>query len=131
MIPIVFINSRSVPFVDLIMNGSKIYETRSRDVLRYIFDTGKRFLIAETGNGKPLVRCSARIRSVTVVKTEDAWNQYRLFHSVPVGSEYDWKPDTKKKVLYELESVLPVPVPFHPAEGKRHGRIWMEYSGRA
>ena len=121
----VFINSKSGPFVDMIMNKQKIFETRSRDVLRFLFDTGERFLIAETGNGKPLVRCSARIRSIVTIYTENAWNTYRTFHAVPVGSEYDWKPGTRKKVLYELADVLPVPVPFHP-EGKRHGRTWIE-----
>lgn len=131
MIPVLFINSRSVPFVDLIMNGTKVYETRSRNVLRSLAESGKRFLIAETGNGKPLVKCSARIRSVIVIKTQESWDLFRPLHSVPAGSAYDWKPETKKKVLYELDSALPVSAPFHPAEGKRHGRTWMEYNGRA
>ena len=126
MIPVVFINSRSVPFVDLIMEGKKQYETRSRDVLRFLSDSGRRFLIAETGSGRPLVRCSARIRSVVVIHSEKMWNQYRTCHAVPAGSAYDWKPCTNKKILYELADVQPVPVPFHPPEGKRHGRTWME-----
>lgn len=130
MIPIVFINSRSVPFVDMIINSEKIFETRSRNVLRFLFESGQRFLIAETGNRKPLVRCSARIKGITVVYTKEAWNSYRLFHSVPVGSEFDWKPGTKKKVMYQLDDVRSVPVPFNPPEGKRHGRTWMELSCR-
>ena len=131
MIPIVFINSSSVPYVDMIIKGKKIYETRSRNVLRSAFNYGNRFLIAETGKGKPCVRCSAIIDSVLTIYTEEEWNRYRKYHSVPEGSEYDWKPDTKKKILYELSDVRPVSVPFVPAEGKRHGRIWMEYNGKA
>lgn len=129
MIPIVFINSRSVPFVSMIMEGKKIYETRSRNVLKMIFESGRRFMIAETGNGKPVVRCSARIRSVHTVYTPEAWETFRTWHCVPSGSEYDWTDGTKKKVLYELYGVLPL-APFVPAEGKRHGRVWMEYNGK-
>ena len=130
MIPIIFINSKSVPFVELIMEKTKIFETRSRNVLQFLFNTGSRFLIAETGNGKPVVKCSAEIRSVTTVYTKEAWQKYRLFHCVPYGSDFDWKPDTKKKVMYELCNVRPVPVPFVPESGKRHGRVWMEYYGK-
>lgn len=128
-IPIIFINSRSVPFVEMIMNSEKIFETRSRDVLRFLFETGQRFFIAETGKGKPVVRCSTRIRSVVVVYDKTAWDTYRTFHLVPPGSEFDWKPGTRKKVLYQLDDVRPVSDPFVPPEGKRHGRVWMEYSG--
>ena len=129
MTPILFINSSEVPFVDLILSGQKIYETRSRHVLRSAFERGTRILIAETGKGKPVVRCSACIGSYRIIYTEDAWNRYRAFHAVPAGSAYDWKPDTKKKVLYELCDVQPVPVPFTPPDSKRHGRVWMEYNG--
>lgn len=126
MIPIIFINSRSVPFVDMIMEGKKLYETRTRNVLKSAFEYGNRFLIAETGNGKPVVRCSATIEAMHTLYTEEAWNRYRNLHAVPAGSEFDWKPDTKKKVLYHLTDVQPVE-PFVP-EGKRHGRTWMECS---
>ena len=74
---------------------------------------------------------SARIRSITTIYTAEAWQTYRKFHCVPEGSEYDWQPDTKKKVLYELYDVFPIADPFIPAEGKRHGRTWMEYNGKA
>lgn len=124
MIPVLFINSHSVPFVDMIMDGRKLYETRKRNVLRSAFEYGNRFLIAETGSGRPRVRCSATIESMVTIYTKEAWDRYRKLHAVPVGSEFDWKPDTKKKVMYLLEDVRPV-TPFVP-EGKRHGRTWME-----
>ena len=126
MLPVVFINSRSVPYVDMIMDRQKPMETRSRDMLRFLAESGTPFLIAETGKGDSLVRCSARIRSVLTVYTADEWNRLRSAHRVPAGSQYDWKDGTKKKVLYELCDILPVPVPFHPSDGIRHGRVWME-----
>ena len=110
------------------MTGKKKYETRSSNMLRSLI--GHRVMLAETGNGKPLVRCSARISEVVECFTQEAYESYRRFHAVPVGSEYDWKPGTKKKVLYRLDNVIREPEPFHPAEGKRHGRTWMEYNGR-
>jgi len=129
MIPVVFINSKSVPFVELIMKCEKIFETRSRDMLRFLFETGQRFYIAETGKGKPVIRCSATIKGITEVYTENAWNNYRCFHCVPVGSSYDWQPGTKKKVMYQLDDVVPVPVPFVlPSDSVRHGRVWAEYN---
>ena len=124
MMTALFINSHSVPFVDMIMEGQKLCETRTRNVLRSAIEHGNRFLIAETGKGLPLVRCSATVESILTIHTKDEWEKYRNFHAVPVGSEYDWKPDTKKKVLYFLADVRPVE-PFVP-EGKRHGRTWME-----
>ena len=124
MIPVIFINCQAEPYVDMIMKGKKIYAARPRNVLWSAFKYGTRFLIAETGNGKPLVRCSATIDSVHTIYTEKAWNRYRNLHTIPAGSKFDWKPDTKKKVLYHLTNVLPVE-PFIP-EGKRHGRTWME-----
>ena len=86
-------------------------------------------MIAETGHGRPLVRCSAVIDEVIEVFTREAWEEYLQFTWVPVGSEYDWKPDTKKKVLYHLKDVKPVK-PFRlPFNARRHGRVWAEYEG--
>lgn len=128
MIPVVWINCRSVPYVEKIMNLSKIYETRSVNSLRSL--VGKRVLICETGKGKSMVRCSARIVNAFPVRSAYEWDMFREYTCVPVGSEYDWQPDTKVKWLYELDSILIESVPFHPAEGKRHGRVWMEYAGK-
>ena len=128
MIPVIWINSRSVPYVDKIINLSKIYETRSQNTLAPL--VGKRVLICETGKGKSMVRCSARIVNAFPVRSAYEWDMFREYTCVPVGSKYDWQPDTKVKWLYELDSILIESVPFHPAEGKRHGRVWMEYAGK-
>lgn len=126
MIPIIFINCKHQPFVSDIISGLKQYETRNRNTLgRFL---GDRVLLAETGHGRPLVRCSCQIDQIVEVFTREKWEKYRQFAWVPVGSDYDWQPDTKKKVLYRLADVQPVE-PFHPVHGRRHGRIWMEYKG--
>lgn len=129
MIPVLFINCKSAPFIDDIIKGNKIFETRSINSLRSL--VGKRVLICQTGKGKSLVRCSARIVNAFPVSSFHEWDMFREYTRVRSDSPYEWKPDTKKKWLYELSSVIIESVPFHPAEGVRHGRVWMEYNGKA
>lgn len=128
MTPIIFINCSDLAYVDSIMTGTKKYETRTRNTLKALlsWSLGERVLIAETGHGAPVVRCSAVIDRITEVFTEEDWLPYVMDADIAVGGKYDWKPDTKKKVLYHLTDVRPVK-PFTPPEGKRHGRVWMEY----
>lgn len=125
MTPIVFINCKKHPFVDQIMSGQKAYETRTRNTLgRFL---GERILLAETGYRKPFVRCSAVISEIVEVFNRDEWIKYLRDACIPEGSTYDWQPWTKKKVLYKLADVIPF-APFTPPEGRRHGRVWMEYA---
>ena len=120
---IIFINCKAEPFVDDILAHRKLYETRTRNMLgRFL---GERIFIAETGHGKPVVRCSAKIAEVHAVFVPEAWERYRKRACIRSGSQYDWKDDTKVKWLYRLTDVRPVK-PFIPAEGRRHGRVWME-----
>ena len=128
MIPVVFINCSSAPFVDKIISREKVYETRSRNTLAALI--GKRVLIAETGKGRPVVRCIATIYKAFPLRTRHAFEMFRYYTSVPEGSKYDWTDGTTEKWLYELADVRPVPVPFHPRQGVRHGRVWMEFAGR-
>lgn len=130
MIPVIFINCKDEPYIDAIMNGTKTYETRSKNTLKALLSwaLGERVLIAETGNGAPVVRCSAVIDHFGAVYTKERWNELRKVHRVPFGSEYDWKPETKVKWLYHLSDVQLV-APFIP-EGRRHGRTWMECNDR-
>lgn len=124
----IFINTSKHPFVDQIMLRLKLYETRNRNTLgRFL---GERILLAETGHGKPIARGTAEITEVIEVYTQEAWEKYRNEACIPAGSDYDWKPNTKKKVLYRLSSVTPCE-PFRLPEGIRHGRICMEYEGSA
>ena len=126
MLPVVFINSRSVPYVDLIMRGEKRYETRSRRTLHAL--VGRRILIAETGRRKlSLVRCSAILAAEVPVRSREDWERLRPFHCVPAGDAFDWKPDARVRWLYTLEDVQPIRNPFRCPEGVRHGRTWLEY----
>ena len=127
MIPIVFINCSDVPYVDKILSGEKLYETRSRNTLGQL--VGKRVMIAETGHGKPVVRCTARIGTSHKITNPNVYDLFRPDTCVPEGSKHDWTHDTKSKWFYLLKNVSPV-TPFIPKEGPRHGRIWMEYCGR-
>ena len=130
MIPVLFINCQGQPFVDQIMERLKTEETRTRNTLKSLMEwaLGERILIAETGKGSPLVRCSAVIDRITAVYTREEWEKHRSQTQIAVGSKYDWKPDTKVKWLYHLSDVQPVE-PFRITEGIRHGRVWMEYEG--
>lgn len=126
MIPIVFINCNEFKFVSQILEHKKIYETRNRNTLKSL--VGKRVLIAETGKGKPVVKCYAVISFVMVIRTRSWFDTLRTDTRIAIGSKYDWKPGTVVKYFYKLDDVQPVPE-FIPPEGFRHGRTWMEYAG--
>lgn len=126
MIPVVFINCRIAPFLVCIMQGLKLYETRTRNTL-WLFEN-QRVYLAETGRGVPVIRCSAIIRAAVPVRSRSTWDALRPVTRVPAFSKYDWTPSTTVKYLYKLDNVRPVPVPFPlPADAVRHGRVWAEY----
>lgn len=128
MAPVVFINCSRFPFVDQIMSGMKLYETRTRDTLHRFL--GDRILIAETGHGKPIIRAVATVHCIITVYTRSQWEVYREDACIPLGSSYDWHDGTRKKVLYELTDVKPV-APFRlPDDSYRHGRVWAELAGK-
>lgn len=124
MTSVIFINCTIEPYIDDIMNYLKQFETRNRNTLgRFL---GERVLLAETGHGAPLVRCSAVIDEIISVHTREEWEEYLELTWVPVGSDHDWKPETKVKWLYHLTDVRPVE-PFRlPGSCRRHGRVWAE-----
>ena len=123
-IPIVFINCSPYPFIKWIIQGRKVYETRNKNTLKSLM--GKTVYLAETGKGKrPVVKCSATIESVIVVQDLKTYNLYRKQTKVVKGSIFDFVPG-KKKYLYKLTNIVPVPEFISP-EGKRHGFTWMEY----
>lgn len=127
MTPVIFINCTIEPYIDDIMCHLKEYETRNRNTLgRFL---GERVLLAETGHGDPLVRCSVRLDEIRSVRCKEDWDEYLGQTWVPVGSKHDWQPDTKVKWLYSLVDVEAIK-PFRlPRSCRRHGRIWAEYEG--
>lgn len=125
MTPVIFINCKSHPFLRQIMDGSKWYETRNSDTLGRF--AGQRVLLAETGSGHPVVRCSAVLQTPITVTNPWIWKTfYRDLSCIPEGSKYDWNPDTTTKYCYYITDIKPISPAFVP-EGKRHGRVWMEH----
>lgn len=124
MIPVVFINGSKTPYVDMIIRGEKIYETRTRNTLGALI--GRRVLIAETGKGIPRIRCSAILDNPIPVDNKESWDFNKKWTCVPDGSEHDWNENTKRKWLYHLIDVREV-FGLEWIEGKRHGITWMEY----
>ena len=132
MTPVLFINCTRSPFIDMIMSGRKTYETRTKNTLKTLlsWSLGDRFLLAETGSGVPVVRCSAVIDQVIAVYSRSYWEKYRSKTCIESGSFYDWNDDTKVKYLYRFTDVQPVE-PFRlPSSCRRHGRTWAEYEER-
>lgn len=119
---VVFINCTHADFIDMIISGEKTVETRNRNTLKRFL--GETVYLAETGKGKPVVRCTARITRITEVFTLKAYEEYKHYHAVPENSTFYWNDTTKKKVFYELADVKAVD-PFVP-EGIRHGRVYMD-----
>ena len=124
MIPVVFINCSRFPFLDDILLFRKLYETRTRNMLKSL--VGQRVYLAQTGKGKPVVMASVVIGAPLLCESMAAWETVREACCIPEGSTYDWQADTKKKYLYPLYDVRRCS-PFTPPEGVRHGRVWMEY----
>lgn len=125
MIPVVFINCTVVPFLAGIISGRKTFETRTRDMLRSL--VGRRVYLAETGRGRPVVRCSAVLCPALKITDKKTWSGLRSRTRVPRGSQYDWTQKTTAKYCYNLLDVQPCS-PFPVPEGVRHGRVWMEYN---
>ena len=127
MIPVLFINCRKCPFISWIISGEKVFETRTRNTLKRFI--GQVVYLAETGNGKPVVKCLATITGVEIVRTRTQFERFRKLTMIEPKTEYDWTDGTTVKYLYRLENIYPVP-DFVPPEDVRHGRTWMEYNPR-
>ena len=125
MIPVVYINCKLFPFVAWILAGKKIYETRNRNTLKNLI--GKRVYIAMTGKGKAVILCMATIESCIVVDNKKQYNAMRKYTRIVKGSVFDWQQGTKKKYLYRLVNVVPVPAFPVPADCVKHGRTWAEF----
>ena len=123
MIPVVFINCKKIDYIGKILVGEKKFETRHFNTLGGL--VGRRVLFAETGSGKPKIRCSAVLKRAVKIDFLGEWAMCRDVTCVPEGSEHDWNFDRPGKWLYELTDVQPCELPWK--EGKRHGRVWMEY----
>lgn len=122
--PIVFINCSQFPFIDWILSGLKVYETRNRNTLKQFI--GKQVFLCETGRKQKVVKCKATIKAVVKVESLRYYEKFRSECCVKPGTTYDFT--GKTKYLYLLTDIVPIPE-FIPEEGKRHGFTWMEYNG--
>lgn len=121
---ILYINCKLFPFIDLIISGLKLFETRNRNTLKTLI--GKTVYLAETGKGKATVKATCIIREPVIITDKAVYESYRNKTMIETGSEYDWKSSTKQKVLYPLENVRSVPAFPVPGNVVRHGRIYAE-----
>lgn len=124
--PIVFINCSVFPFVQWIISGLKVYETRNRNTLKSLI--GKTVYLCETGKKEKVIRCKAIIAAVVKVQSKRYYERFRSECCIESGSVYDYIPG-KTKYLYLLTDIKPVK-PFVPENGIRHGYTWMEYNGK-
>ncbi len=120
----VFVNSKHVPYARKIVEGSKLFESRTKNTLKKL--VGKRVGIIETGNGYPMIVGEVTIGNPRFV-TKRMWDGlYRALSCVPYGSEYD--ASDEGKWCYEMKEPIPYDEPiFLPKNAIRHGRAWCEF----
>lgn len=119
----IYVNSSGVNYARAIVQGYKLFETRSKNVLQPLI--GERVAVIITGRGHARV-----IGYVTI--TDRVYVGYNLFrsmyncHLVPLGSKYDCIPGSGKYCysLKDPEVCDPYPVPENVV---RHGRTWCEW----
>ena len=125
MIPGIYINCALYPFIQWIIAGKKLYETRNRNTLQNFI--GKTIYLVQTGKGKPLIMATATIDSVIMVDNKETYESYRPYTCIEHGSMYDFGYRSFRKYLYKLSNVQPFkePIPV-PNNAKRHGYTWIE-----
>lgn len=119
----IYVNSKKVPYARLIIDGKKIYETRTRNVLRSLI--GRRIAIVETGKGSPAIIGFVTIDGADYFEHE-AFERIRSLTCIPAGGAYD---DLGKgKWCYKLSDPVKLdrPIPL-PQDAVRHGRSWCEF----
>lgn len=107
-------------YAELLSNGSKVAETRSRDMLRKL--VGERVGIIREGKLIGMVTITGK----GFVRTDD-FGSYRWAHLVEPGSKYDTT--GRGKWLYWVAD----PEPVEPKKINvtvNHGRAWCEYDIR-
>ena len=117
----IFINCKALPFIDYILIGAKLYETRSRNMLGRLL--GERVALIETGKGRAIIRGYATIDHYTVLYHDsiEARKSAWIF-----GTHYDI-PDGGEKVFYHLKDATPCEPYGLPAERINHGRAYTEF----
>lgn len=114
----VYINCHFAPFIDWILWGMKLYETRTRRVLHPLI--GQRVFLIQTGTHRqPMIIGSAKITGAELVHYGD---REKCCQALISATPYAIRPGCAKW-FYRLEDVerLPEPIPA-PDTRKNHGR---------
>lgn len=123
-LPIIFINCTLFPFIQWIIQGIKVYETRDKNTLkRYL---GKTVYLCKTGGKEKVIYCKATIQGIVKVESKVYYEKFRKDCCIVPGCKYDFT--GKRKYLYLLTDIVPVN-PFVPYEGKHNGYTSMEFNG--
>ena len=107
------VNSRSIPFADLIVNGQKLFESRASDSLRPWI--GQRVAIVKTGAGKALAIGAATIGPPIIVN-EAEFRALESLHHVAENSEFDIRPQDVK-YLYPVIDAERFEIPLRVGPG--------------
>lgn len=120
----IYINDSEAKFTQLIFDGVKKYETRTRNTLHGL--NGKDVAIIRTGKGPAQIVGYCRLNNGPVCRSIKEFDAYRAKCQCN-GTSYNWFMDTKVKYLYRVDCVrkcIPHPLP----EGTiRHGYSWVEF----
>lgn len=109
------VNSKNIPYADLIIDGLKQYESRNSDTLRpYI---GRRVAIVRTGRGKALAIGMVTIGEPVIVTVEQ-FRQLETSHLVQEGDIFDIQPGGTKHLYPMID-----PVRFEEGHPVAHGII--------
>jgi len=109
------VNSKTIPYADLIIDGHKAYESRNSDTLRpYV---GRRIAIVRTGTGKALAIGMVTIGEPLIVNVEQ-FRKMESLHLVKKGDIFDIQPGGTKH-LYPMLN----PTRFEEARSVAHGII--------
>lgn len=102
------INCSDIDFIDLILNGKKIVETRDCNSLHpYI---GQKVGLIKTGKGKATLMGYATIITEYHYHNLDEFRDDEVFHCVLPGSKYDYKNDKYGYLLACVESCTPIEI---------------------
>ena len=118
----IFVNSAKVDYAGMLVDGTKIIETRTRRMLDCL--CGERVAIIRTGKGKPMV--IGYVNIIVGLSMSPEWlNEHRYWTKIPKGDKYDSR--QTNKICYmvsEPQKCEPYPLPENSI---RHGRTWVEF----
>jgi len=116
-------STRSIRYAIALVQGYKVMETRTRNVLKSLI--GKRVAVIETGRGKSMIVGYINIDKYEYIEKEQFDKMY-MFHCVPAGSKYDCKKGSGKYCYWVSNPIPCEPYPV-PENAVKHGRSWCEF----